>query len=299
MNMRDPASPIIAPQKLETLTTDRVHHFGLIQSKMMNAIDSKSLERDAGEKPVSTFSHPALGTLHGIGLGPGDPELLTVKAVRLLQASPVLAYFAKKGGPGTARTIADAWILPGTEELRLYYPVTTEISFKTQAYADQLAAFYEAAAFEIATKLSGGQDVALICEGDPMFYGSFMHIFARLKECFRISITPGISGMSGCWSAAGQPITWGDDILTILPGTLPLDLLTHRLTATDAAVIMKLGANFPKVRQALASAGLLDRALYVEHGTTAAERILPLLEKTDDTAPYFSLILVPGRGRRP
>jgi len=260
MNIRDPAIPIIAPQKLEAVT---------------------------------------VGTLHGIGLGPGDPELLTVKAVRLLQASPVLAYFAKKGGPGTARTIAGSWILPGTEELRLYYPITTEISFKTRAYTEQLASFYEDAALEIAAKLTAGRDVALICEGDPMFYGSFMHIFARLKERFRISVTPGISGMSGCWSAAGQPITWGDDVLTILPGTLPLDVLSRRLAETDAAVIMKLGTNFPKVRQALANAGLLDRALYVEHGTTAAERILRVMEKTDDDAPYFSLILVPGQGRRP
>ncbi len=105
--------------------------------------------------------------------------------------------------------------------------------------------------------------------------------------------------MSGCWSAAAQPITWGDDILTVLPGTLPLDVLTHQLAETDAAVIMKLGANFPKVRAALAEANLLDRALYVEHGTTPAERILPLSEKMDDEAPYFSLILVPGQGRRP
>jgi precorrin-2/cobalt-factor-2 C20-methyltransferase len=260
MNMRDPAIPIIAQQKESTVT---------------------------------------LGTLHGIGLGPGDPELLTIKAVRLIQAAPVIAYFAKKGCIGTARTIVDSWIIPGTEELPLYYPITTEISFKEKAYADQLGAFYAEASAEIAAKLAAGRDVALICEGDPMFYGSFMHIFERLKDRFRISVTAGVSGMSGCCASAAQPITWGDDVLTILPGTLPLDVLTRKLAETDAAVIMKLGANFPKVRAALAAAGLIDRALYVEHGTTAAERILPLAEKTDDAAPYFSLILVPGQGRRP
>jgi precorrin-2/cobalt-factor-2 C20-methyltransferase len=219
--------------------------------------------------------------------------------VRLIQAAPVLAYFAKKGHAGTARTIVNTWLVPGTEELPLYYPVTTEISFKEQAYTDQLRRFYEEASAEIAMKLQGGRDVALICEGDPMFYGSFMHIFVRLKDRFRVSVTAGVSGMSGCWASAAQPITWGDDILTVLPGTLPLDVLTRKLTETDAAVIMKLGSNFPKVRAALAQAGLLDRALYVEHGTTPAELILPMREKADDEAPYFSLILVPGRGRRP
>ncbi len=258
--MRDPAIPIIAPQPASTVT---------------------------------------LGTLHGIGLGPGDPELLTVKAVRLIQAAPVLAFFAKKGCTGTARTIVDSWILPGTEELPLYYPITTEISFKEKAYKDQLGAFYEEASAEIAAKLSCGRDVALICEGDPMFYGSFMHIFERLKERFRICVTPGVTGMSGCSASAARPITWGDDVLTILPGTLSLEALTQKLAETDAAVIMKLGANFKKVRAALAATGLMERALYIEHGTTATERILPLPEKNDDTAPYFSLILVPGQGRRP
>jgi len=240
-----------------------------------------------------------LGTLHGIGLGPGDPELLTVKAVRLIQAAPVLAYFAKKGSPSTARTIADSWIVPGTQEMPLYYPVTTEISFKSQAYIDQLRTFYKEVAKELAIELTAGRDVALICEGDPMFYGSFMHIFERLKDCFRICVTAGVTGMSGCCASAGQPIAWGDDVLTILPGTLCLFDLTSRLATTDAAVIMKLGANFPKVREALAATGLVDRALYIEHGTTGAERILRLSEKTDDAAPYFSLILVPGRGRMP
>jgi len=260
MNIRDSAIPLIVPQKPSTVT---------------------------------------LGSLHGIGLGPGDPELLTVKAVRLIQEAPVLAYFAKKGHAGTARTIVNTWLVPGTEELPLYYPVTTEISFKEQAYTDRLRLFYEEASEEIAAKLQGGRDVALICEGDPMFYGSFMHIFERLKDRFRVSVTPGVTGLAGCCAAAAQPITWGDDVLTILPGTLPLDTLTQKLALTDAAVIMKLGANFPKVRAALAAAGLTDRALYVEHGTTAAERVLPLTQKTDDQAPYFSLIIIPGQGRRP
>jgi precorrin-2/cobalt-factor-2 C20-methyltransferase len=239
------------------------------------------------------------GTLHGVGLGPGDPELLTLRALRLIQASPVLAYFAKKGRRGNARTIVDCWITEGIQELPLLYPITTEIHFADETYIQQLGAFYDEAAESIADKLREGRDVALICEGDPMFYGSFMHIFIRLKDRFNVSITAGVTGMSGCWTAAGQPITWGDDILTVLPGTLPEDVLAQRLSQTDAAVIMKLGSNFPKVRRALAEAGKLDRALYVERGTMADEKILALADKLDDTAPYFSLILVPGNGRRP
>jgi len=240
-----------------------------------------------------------LGTLHGIGLGPGDPELVTVKALKLIQSLPVLAYFSKKDGTGHARSIAAAWMVSGTEELALRYPITTEIHFTENGYVARLKAFYEQAADDIASRLSAGQDVGLLCEGDPMFYGSFMHIFMRLKERFKVCVTAGVSGMSGCSAAAAQPMTWGDDVLTVLPATLSYEDLSQRLAQTDAAVIMKLGANFVKVRQALLGAGLLERALYVEHGTTTAQRILPLAEKTDDIAPYFSLILVPGLGRRP
>lgn len=259
----------------------------------MNALDPSAPADLQDAAPV------AAGTLHGVGLGPGDPELMTVKAVRLVQASPVLAYFAKKGRRGNARTIVDRWIAPGTEELPLYYPVTTEIHFADEAYVREVGGFYDAAADRIALELAAGRDVALVCEGDPMFYGSFMHVFVRLQDRARIDVTPGVTGMSGCWTAAGRPITWGDDVLTVLPGTLPGDELTRRLRDTDAAVVMKLGSNFPKVRAAIEAAGLADRAVYVERGTMAGERVIPLKDKPDDEAPYFSLVLVPGQGRRP
>jgi precorrin-2/cobalt-factor-2 C20-methyltransferase len=239
------------------------------------------------------------GRLHGVGLGPGDPELLTVKAVRVIEAAPVVAYFAKKGRRGHARTIADRWIAPGCEELPLLYPVTTEIHFGDPAYVDQLRVFYDDAAERIGAHLAAGRDVALLCEGDPMFYGSFMHLYVRLRGRYEVGICPGVTGMSGCWTAAGEPITWGDDVLTVLPGTLPQDALAARLAETDAAVIMKLGHNFPKVRAALAQAGLVERAIYVERGTMEGERIMRLADKADDEAPYFSIVLVPGRGRRP
>jgi precorrin-2/cobalt-factor-2 C20-methyltransferase len=240
-----------------------------------------------------------IGTFHGIGLGPGDPELLTVKAVRLIAAAPVVAYFAKKGRRGNARGIVDQWLAPGVQELPLEYPVTTEIHFNDRAYIDELARFYEASAARIGAILTSGRDVALVCEGDPMFYGSFMHLYVRLTGQYRVSVTPGVTGMSGCWSAAGAPITWGDDILSVLPGTLPEADLVVRLKDTDAAVIMKLGSNFAKVRSAIEAAGLTSRAIYVERGTMAGEKIMPLADKPDDSAPYFSLILIPGNGRRP
>jgi precorrin-2/cobalt-factor-2 C20-methyltransferase len=250
---------------------------------------------------VATRSLPVVaGTLHGIGVGPGDPELMTMRAVRLIREARVVAYFAKKGRRGHARTIANPWVEPTCEELPLYYPMTTEVHFGDAAYRREIGAFYDEATAMIALRLHAGNDVALLCEGDPLFYGSFMHIFERLKESSRISVCPGVTGMSGCWAAAQTPITWGDDVLTVLPGTLDEAALGQRLSATDAAVIMKLGSNFPKVRRAIGGAGLIDRAIYVERGTMSGERILPLAETTpDEPAPYFSLICIPGHGRRP
>ncbi|RBP02435.1 precorrin-2/cobalt-factor-2 C20-methyltransferase [Roseiarcus fermentans] len=239
------------------------------------------------------------GRLIGVGLGPGDPELLTVKAVRVIAECPVIAYFSKTGRRGNARTIADRWIPATAEELPLGYPVTTEIPFDHPDYTAILAAFYEEAAERLAGRLRRGLDVALLAEGDPLFYGSFMHLFERLKAEFETCIVPGVTGMAGCAASASAPMTWGDDVLTVLPGTLPFEALVQRLKTSDSAVVMKLGQNFDKVREAFAEAGLLERALYVERGTMPNEKILPLADKTDGDAPYFSLILLPGRGRRP
>lgn len=239
------------------------------------------------------------GTLQGVGVGPGDPELVTVRAARLIGEAHVVAYFAKRGGKGHARTIAARWMNEACEEIPLLYPMTTETHFGDTRYVTALRTFYEDAAEQLCARLAGGDDVVLLCEGDPLFYGSFMHLHARIRGRYKVAVTPGVTGMAGCWGAAGLPMTWGDDALSVLPGTLEEDALVARLRTTDAAVIMKLGSNMPKVRRALERAGLASRAVYVERGTMESQKVIPLREKGDDAAPYFSLILVPGEGRRP
>ncbi len=234
------------------------------------------------------------GTLFSVGVGPGDPELITLKAARILRAAPVHVYFAKHGRPGHARLTAAAHLAPKAAELRFEYPYTTEIPHRDPSYAIGMAAFYEAATAAIASHLDADRDVALLCEGDPFFYGSAMYVFDRLAH-YPQETVPGVTGMSGCWSRAGLPMTHGDDVLTVLPGTLDESALAARLSGTDAAVIMKLGRNMPKIRRALDQAGRLPHAIYVERGTMAAERIVPVAALPDEAAPYFAIVLVPGR----
>ncbi len=237
------------------------------------------------------------GIFHVVGLGPGDPELMTVKAARVIAASPVVAFFAKRGRTGHARTIAADHIDGSAEELRFEYPFTTEVALDDPRYRTEIVAFYDACAAALAERLAAGRDAVLLCEGDPFFYGSSMYIFDRLRPSFRSEVIAGVSAMSGCWTCAGTPIAHGDDVLTVLPGTLDEEGLTARLRGADAAVIMKIGRNLPKIRAALARAGLAERAIYVERGTMAGERILPVTELDDRPAPYFSIVLVPGRQR--
>ena len=239
-----------------------------------------------------------VGRLYGVGIGPGDPELLTVKATRVIAEAPVVAFFAKAGRRGNARGIVDRWLKPSHVELPLYYPMTTESHFDDPPYREALKLFYARSGEAIADHLDGGRDVALLSEGDPLFYGSFMHLFIRLRERFAVTIVPGVSSICGAWGAAETAMAWGDDSLVVLPATLPLEELTRRLTLADAAVIMKIGRNFPRAKQALAKAGMAERAIYVERATMDGERVMPLCCKCDEAAPYFSMILVPGRRRQ-
>ena len=237
------------------------------------------------------------GTFHVVGVGPGDPELITLKAARIIGACPVVAFFAKAGRPGHARLIADVHLRQDATLVRLEYPYTTEIAVDDPRYAAGINAFYEECAARLAGHLDAGQDIALLCEGDPFFYGSAMYLFDRLAPRHRTDITPGITGMSGCWTAARQPMLHGDDVFSVLPGTLDEATLAARLAECDAAVVMKVGRNINKIRAALTRAGCADRAIYVERGTMANERVVPLNELSQVPTPYFSLVLVPGRQR--
>jgi precorrin-2/cobalt-factor-2 C20-methyltransferase len=238
------------------------------------------------------------GRLTIVGLGPGDPELMTLKAARVIGEAGLVAFFAKAGRPGHARSIVQGRLAPGVEELRLDYPFTVEVPVSDPRYLTEMWEFYETRAEQLSTRLAAGEDVALLCEGDPFFYGSAMYLYDRLKDLFAVEVIPGVTGMSGCWTRAGAPMTHGDDVLSVMPGTLAEDVLAERLEACDAAVIMKVGRNLAKIGRALATAGLTERALYVERGAMTGERILPFAELAEDVAPYFSLVLVPGR-RRP
>ena len=234
------------------------------------------------------------GALIGVGVGPGDPELLTLKAIRVLKEVEVIAHFAKAGNASNARATIVGHIRPDVTELTFRYPVTTEIPRNTRDYCDRMRTFYDDSAATVAAHLDAGHRVAVICEGDPLFYGSYMHLHVRLAARYPTEVVAGVTGMSGCWSAVATPIAQGNDVFTVLPGTLSENELERRLEDANCAVIMKLGRNLPKVRRALRRAGRLDRAIYVERGTTANAASMRLTAKLDDEAPYLSMVLVPG-----
>jgi precorrin-2/cobalt-factor-2 C20-methyltransferase len=234
----------------------------------------------------------AAGRLIGVGVGPGDPELLTLKAVRALQSADVVAHFAKAGNPGNARRTAAPYLRAAAAELPLLYPVTTERAVADPQYGFLIQRFFDEAAQAIATHLQAGRVVAVLSEGDPLFFGSYMHLHVRLTGRFATQVIPGVTGMSGCWSAAGLPIAQGDEVLSVLPATLGLTELTRRFRQNEPAVVMKLGRNLPKVRQALIEADRLNDAIYVERGTMEDERFMPLAQKADDVSPYFAIVLV-------
>jgi precorrin-2/cobalt-factor-2 C20-methyltransferase len=234
------------------------------------------------------------GALIGVGVGPGDPELLTLKAIRVLKEVEVIAHFAKAGNASNARATIVDHIRPDMTELTFRYPVTTEIPRNTRDYCDRMRTFYDDSAATVAAHLDAGHRVAVICEGDPLFYGSYMHLHVRLAARYPTEVVAGVTGMSGCWSAVATPMAQGNDVFTVLPGTLSENELERRLEDANCAVIMKLGRNLPKVRRALRRAGRLDRAIYVERGTTANAASMRLTAKLDDEAPYLSMVLVPG-----
>ncbi|MGJ0238042.1 precorrin-2 C(20)-methyltransferase [Novosphingobium fluoreni] len=239
-----------------------------------------------------------LGTIHGVGLGPGAQDLLSVRADRLVRGTRHVAYFRKAGRPGQARRIAEGMLRDDVVEIAMEYPVTTEIPLADPRYNASLSAFYAECTGRLSALALAGEDVVVLCEGDPFFYGSFMHLHSRLMDRVPVHVVPGITGMTGAWTATGMPITWGDDVLTVAMATLPEDELIRRIRDTDSLVVMKIGRNLPKLRRAVAAAGREKAAWLVEYAAMPEQRVIPLTEAMEVT-PYFSILLIHGQGRRP
>ncbi|MFC3382530.1 precorrin-2 C(20)-methyltransferase [Couchioplanes azureus] len=234
------------------------------------------------------------GRLYGVGLGPGDPELVTVKAARLIGAADVIAYHAARHGRSNARAIAAAYLREGQIEEPLIYPVTTETTDHPGGYQGAIDEFYAASAERLAAHLDAGRDVVVLAEGDPFFYGSYMHMHKRLAHRYETAVVPGVTSVSAASAVLGRPLMERDETLTVLPGTLPPAELAAKLAGTGSAAIMKLGRTFAGVREALERAGRLDDAWYVERATTDQERRGRLADVDPATVPYFSLALLPS-----
>jgi precorrin-2/cobalt-factor-2 C20-methyltransferase len=229
------------------------------------------------------------GRLLGVGLGPGDPELLTLKAVRVLNESPVIAYVSPDGRPSSARQIAAQHLKPGRREINLVLPM--------QPLPELAQAVYDEGAARIGAELEWGRDVAVLCEGDPFLYGSFARLFERLGARYPTEIVPGVASFTAAAAAARIPLVSRTQTLLVLPATLPSGALAGHLARADAVVILKVGRHLARVREVLTELGMLERAIYVEHASGPCERIVPLTDLTLDDAPYFSLLLLPA-GRR-
>jgi precorrin-2/cobalt-factor-2 C20-methyltransferase len=229
----------------------------------------------------------SIGRIYGLGVGPGDPELLTLKALRLLRQVPVIAYPAPEQGESFARSIVAGWIAGHQREIAIRFPMRP---------GPPPASIYDAAAAELALELECGHDVALLCQGDPLFYGSAINLFSRLAGRYRVEIVPGVSSLTACAAAAAVPLVSRDDTLTVLPATLDETQMLTRLREAETAMIVKIGRHLAKVRRVLSRLDRLDGAVYVENATLPTQRVIPLARANSETAPYFSITLVCRRG---
>ncbi|MEU8679897.1 precorrin-2 C(20)-methyltransferase [Streptomyces sp. NPDC048611] len=244
---------------------------------------------------MSVSEQQPTGRLYGVGLGPGDPSLMTVRAVEIIAEADVIAYHSARHGRSIARSIAARHLRADHIEEALIYPVTTESTDHPGGYRGALDEFYETAAARLAAHLDAGRTVAVISEGDPLFYGSYQHMHKRLAHRYPTEVIPGVTSISAAAARLGKPLAEADEVLTILPGTLPEEELTARLAATDTAVVMKLGRTFPTVRRAMERSGRLPEAHYVERATMSGERTEKLADLDAETVPYFSVSVLPSR----
>jgi len=235
------------------------------------------------------------GRLFGLGVGPGDPELITVKALNRLRAAAVVAFPSAQGRKGHALTITEGYLRDDQIRLPMVFPMTIEAPPSQADYETALAGFYDRCAAEIGAHLEAGRDVAVLCEGDPFFYGSYMYLHDRLAGRYETEVVPGVCSILAGASVLGTPLVYRDQYLTVLSGVMAEEDLRRRLAEADAAAVMKLGKTFGKVRRVIEDMGLLDRAMYVERATMDKQRTLPLAEVDPQTVPYFSIILIPGK----
>ncbi|OII60913.1 precorrin-3B C(17)-methyltransferase [Streptomyces sp. CC53] len=235
------------------------------------------------------------GKLYGVGLGPGDPSLMTLRAAEAIAEADVVAYHCARHGRSIARSIAAKHIRTDHVEERLMYPLTVETTDHPGGYRGALNDFYEEASARLAAHLDAGRTVAVLAEGDPLFYGSYQHMHKRLADRYDTEVIPGVTSISAAAATIGKPLVEAEETLTIIPGTLPEDELTARLAAADSAVVMKLGRTFPAVRRALARTDRLADAHYVERATMEGQRTAPLAEVPADSVPYFSVAVLPSR----
>ena len=239
------------------------------------------------------------GMIYGLGLGPGDPDLMSFKAHCILRDTTHIAFFRKKGSKGHARLIVEGLLSETVSEFAMEYPVTTEIPVNDPQYNEILSGFYADCSKRIKSLSDKGLSVSVLCEGDPFFYGSFMHIYSRVKDTHPVTVVPGITGMSSAWTETGFPITWGDDMLSVVTGTLPEERLIKKMCVSDAIVVMKVGQHLAKVKRALKATGHYEKAWLVQYAAMKQCNVQKLSEVKKDKTPYFSIILVHGEGRRP
>ena len=223
------------------------------------------------------------GILYGVGLGPGDPGLITVKSSRLISKARVIAYPSLAGGQSFARSIAAGLISPDAEEIVMDVPMTVE-----RAPAQ---AAYDIGAKNIAAALDRGEDVVCLCEGDPFFYGSFMYLYARLATDYQVEVVPGVTSITTCAARAGMPLAARNERLTVLPGPLPVEELRTRIEGAESVAIMKVGRHLNKIRTVIAELGLTDKAAYIERASLPDELVCPLAG-APEKAPYFSMIIL-------
>lgn len=230
----------------------------------------------------------APGRIWGVGVGPGDPELLTLKAHRIITTADTIAYPAPNEGDSLARSIVADYLPGGQEEIVIRISMDPRMFPPKDVYAK--------AAAQIGAHAAAGKSVAILCEGDPFFFGSFMYLFEKLSDRWDMDIIPGVSSMMAGAAALQIPLAARNDVISVIPATLDKDAIAARLATADTAVFIKVGRHLTKLRKVLEAAGLIQHAHYIERATMTAERKMPLAQMRDTDAPYFSMVLVHRRG---